>query len=110
MSRSVVANVENSTQRPSVEYLVAFAGICGMSLDMVVGYDSAATEKNLDLSGVADVSKLLEIVRFTEDIDTARTVATLIAAQYEEADAKLGRLRKLVKDFTKGLKDNEGLL
>lgn len=108
MSRSVVANVENSTQRPSVEYLVAFAGICGMTLDMVVGYESSATEESLDLSGVTDVAKLLEIARFTEDIDTAREVAELIAAKYEESDSRLQKLRERVKDFMKSLKEDGG--
>ena len=106
-SRSTVANIENCTQRPSVEFLIEFAGIVNMSLDHVIGNGEEQKNSSNMIGSDLSFDELLAIIQYSESIEAVRAAAKVLATRYQDADRAYKKLNRQVKNFMTSVKSGK---
>ena len=80
VSRATVASIERNSQRPPIDFLMAFAKVTGKSIDVIVGLDTNDSNKQSTTTDHVS-SKMVELLESSTDLELIRSYCLSLIEQ-----------------------------
>lgn len=101
VSRATVASIERNSQRPPIDFLMAFAKVTGKSIDTIVGLDRNDSDKQSTATDHSIVSnKMVGLLESSTDLELIKSYClslieenTKLEKENSEANSEIAELK-----------------